>query len=216
MDNKVNQDLHTDSIDVASELQKFNQSTQVFDVEETVTDSSGVGYEDLAALYDVSQAVNSTLILDDMLDIVMTRSIKLFNTDRGFLMLLDSDGILQFKTAHNIRMEQLDSDDLKISSTIADLVVRTGKAIYTSDAQKDERFAGKSSIIDLNIRSAMCVPLTIKKSTIGCLYLDNSTKGKIFLKQDLVLFEMFAAQAALAIQNARLYSEVLESQNRLD
>ncbi len=169
-------------------------------------------YEDLAALYDISQAVNSTLILEDILGIVMTKSVALFNAERGFLMLLDDHGKLQFKTAHNINKDQLASEDLRISTTIADMVVRTGQSIYTSDALNDERFLKKASIVALNIRSAMCVPLRIKTRIIGVVYIDNSSQANIFLKQDLVLFEMFAAQAALAIHNARLYSEVLELQ----
>jgi len=127
-------------------------------------------------------------------------------------MLLDHDNRLQFKTAHNLKKEQLNSEDMRISTTIANSVVKSGKSIYTSDALNDQRFSQKASIIDLHIRSAMVVPLKIKTETIGVLYLDNSSQTNIFIKQDLVLFEMFAAQAALAIHNARLYSEVLELQ----
>ncbi len=205
-------DNKSDNINIASELKKFNLDFDYKGIGQDQSSEGGIGYDDLATLYDVSQAVNSTLILDDILDIVMTRSIKLLNAERGFLMLLDNCGKLQFKTAHNIKKEQLDSQDMKISTTVADMVVKTGQAVYTSDAQIDDRFSQKASIIDLNIRSAMCVPLKIKKSVIGVLYLDNSSQANIFLKQDLALFEMFAAQAALAIHNARLYTEVLELQ----
>jgi PAS domain S-box-containing protein len=202
----------SNNINIASELKKFNLDFEHDGIRQEESLEGGIGYDDLATLYDVSQAVNSTLILDDILNIVMTRSIKLLNAERGFLMLLDNYGKLQFKTAHNIKKEQLDSQDMKISTTIADMVVKTGQAVYTSDAQIDDRFSQKASIIDLNIRSAMCVPLKIKTSVIGALYLDNSSQANIFLKQDLALFEMFAAQAALAIHNARLYTEVLELQ----
>lgn len=209
---KIKQDEST-KIDIASELKKINLDLNKSDEDPGGSGANvGIGYDDLAALYDVSQAVNSTLILDDILNMVMTRSIKLLHAERGFLMLLDNDGKLQFKTAHNIKKEQLDSQDMKISTTLANMVVKSGNAIYTSDAQTDERFSQKASILDLNIRSAMCVPLKIKRKIIGVLYLDNSSQANIFLKQDLALFEMFAAQAAVAIHNARLYTEVLELQ----
>ena len=213
MDNFLKSGAQTSkNINIASELKKFNLNLNPTDKAKDSTIDGGIGYDDLATLYDISQAVNSTLILDDMLSLVMTRSIKLLNAERGFLMLLDDSGKLQFKTAHNIRKEQLDSHDMKISTTIADTVVKTGEAVYTSDAQIDDRFSQKASILDLNIRSAMCVPLKIKTKIIGVLYLDNSSQANIFLKQDLKLFEMFAAQAAIAIHNARLYTEVLELQ----
>jgi PAS domain S-box-containing protein len=201
-----------DQQDIIGQLKAF---TNDIPDAESIDDSSIKGsldYKDLAALYDINQAVNSTLILDDILDIVMAKSVNLFNAERGFLMLLDNDDRLQFKTAHNIKKEQLNSEDMRISTTIANTVVKTGQSIYTSDALSDERFAQKASIIDLHIRSAMVVPLKLKTKTIGVLYLDNSSQTNIFIKQDLVLFEMFAAQAALAIHNARLYSEVLELQ----
>ncbi len=201
----------SNNISIVSELKKFNLGVNK-EIEKDASHNDGIGYEDLAALYDVSQAVNSTLILDDILDTVMTKSIRLLNAERGFLMLLDDHGKLQFKTAYNIKKEQLDSEDMKISTTIANMVVNTGRGVCTSDAQTDERFFQKASIIDLNIRSAMSVPLKIKKKIIGVLYLDNSSQANIFLKGDLALFEMFAAQAALAIYNASLYTEVLELQ----
>jgi signal transduction histidine kinase len=199
-------------IDIASQLKAFNMSASKTEEHTKTTIEGNLDYEDLTALYDINQAVNSTLILDDILDIVMTKSVNLFNAERGFLMLLDDYGNLQFKIAHNIKKEQLNSDDMRISTTIANTVVKTGQSIYTSDAMSDERFSRKASIIDLHIRSAMVVPLRLKTKIIGVLYLDNSTQANIFIKQDLVLFEMFAAQAALAIQNARLYTEVLELQ----
>jgi signal transduction histidine kinase len=201
-----------DNINIASALKAFNadivndETTQEEHLEGTLD------YKDLAALNEVNQAVNSTLILDDILGIVMAKSVKLFDAERGFLMLLDDVGKLQLKTAHNIKKEQLHSEDMRISTTIANKVVKTGQAVYVSDALSDDRFSQKASIIDLNIRSAMCVPLKLKTKIIGVLYLDNSSKANIFIKQDLILFEMFAAQAALAIHNARLYTEVLELQ----
>lgn len=164
---------------------------------------------DLAALLDVSKAISSTLILDDILQMVMKKAIKLLGAERGFLMLLDSKGELQFKTAHNICKDSLSKEDLRISMSIANKIAQTGESIYTSDAQKDKRFSKQKSIMELNLKSIMCVPLKSKEKIIGILYLDNSTKKSIFLESDLHLFEVFAGQAAIAIENARLYEDVL-------
>ena len=100
-------------------------------------------------------------------------------------------------------------EDFKISNSIADQVAGTGKSVYTSDAQSDERYAGQKSVRELHLRSIMCVPLKIKNSVIGIIYLDNSSQAKLFLKSDLFLFELFAQQAANAIHNASLYDHVL-------
>ncbi|MGB2696653.1 MAG: GAF domain-containing protein, partial [Candidatus Zixiibacteriota bacterium] len=164
---------------------------------------------DLEILLEVSKAINSTLILDDILQMVMKKSIKLLGAERGFLMLLDSKGNLQFKTAHNICKDSLSKEDLKISMSIANKVAQSGESIYTSDAQKDKRFSKQKSIVELNLKSIMCVPLKSKEKIIGILYLDNSTKKGIFLESDLHLFEVFAGQAAIAIENAKLYEDLL-------
>ena len=164
---------------------------------------------DLEALLDVSKAINSTLVLDDILHMVMKKAIKLLGAERGFLMLLDSRGDLQFKTAHNICKDSLSKEDLRISMSIANKVAQSGESIYTSDAQKDKRFSKQKSIMELNLKSIMCVPLKSKEKITGILYVDNSTKKSIFLESDLHLFEVFAGQAAIAIENASLYEDLL-------
>jgi PAS domain S-box-containing protein len=202
----------TEKLNIASELKKFSTNTHIPDIVGGHGAAHALGSEDLQALYEVSRAVNSTLILDEILSIVMKKSIELLKAERGFLMLLDSDGNLQFKTAHNINKQELVKSDLQVSTTIAEGVVKTGRSVYTSDALNDGRFAEKQSVLQMNIRSAMCVPLKIKNQMIGVVYLDNSSKANIFLQSDLYLFELFADQAALAIQNAQLYTELFNLQ----
>jgi two-component system NtrC family sensor kinase len=165
--------------------------------------------DDLEALLDISKAINSTLVLDDILQMVMRRAIKLLRAERGFLMLLDEEGNLQFKTAHNICKESLSKEDFRISMSIASSVAATGKSVYASDAQHDERYSKQKSVVELDLKSVMCVPLKSKEKIIGILYLDNSAKSNIFLQSDLYLFELFAGQAAIAIENAKLYENLL-------
>ncbi len=201
-----------EKLNIASELKKFSSTSKIPSIEGELDAAHALGSEDLQVLYEVSRAVNSTLILDEILGMVMKKSIELLKAERGFLMLLDSNGKLQFKTAHNIKKQGLDESDLKVSTTIAEGVVKTGRSTYTSDAMNDDRFSSKQSVLQMNIRSAMCVPLKIKNQIIGVVYLDNSSKANIFLQSDLYLFELFADQAALAIQNAQLYTELFNLQ----
>lgn len=164
---------------------------------------------DLKAILDISQTINSSLVLDDILQKVMKYAIELLQAERGFLMLLDEAGELQFKTVHNISREVLHQEDFKISNSIANDVARNGISVYTSDAQADEKYSKQKSIAELNLRSIMCVPLKIKDKIIGVVYLDNSTEAKIFLQSDLYLFELLAEQASTAIENAKLYENLL-------
>jgi signal transduction histidine kinase len=164
---------------------------------------------DLKAILDISQAINSSLVLDDILRKVMKHAIALLQAERGFLMLLDESGELQFKTAHKISRDKLLQEDFKISNSIANKVAKNGVSVYTSDAQADEKYANQKSIVELNLRSIMCVPLKIKEKIIGVVYLDNSTEAKVFLQSDLYLFELLSEQASIAIENAKLYENLL-------
>ena len=132
---------NTEKLDIASELKKFSATTAVPDIVGGYGAAHALGSEDLQALYEVSRAVNSTLILDEILGIVMKKSIELLKAERGFLMLLDSDGKLQFKIAHDIKKQEITKNDLRVSTTIAEGVVKSGKSLYTSDALNDGRFS---------------------------------------------------------------------------
>ncbi len=199
-----------ESVDILSEMgtmfEKVRSSRPRLVVDQK---ESELKNNDLEALLDISKAINSTLVLEDILQMVMRRAIKLFGAERGFLMLLDDEGNLQFKTAHNICKESLSKEDLKISMSIANKVAQSGESIYTSDAQRDKRYSKQKSIVELNLKSIMCVPMKSKEKIIGILYLDNSSEKSIFLESDLRLFEVFAGQAAIAIENAKLYENLL-------
>ena len=164
--------------------------------------------DDIRAVLEISLAINSSLVLEEILQVVMQKAVELLSAERGFIMLLDSQGRLQFKSAHNIRKEETSDAYFKISNSIANRVAQTGKSVYTSDAQEDERYAKQQSVVELHLRSIMCVPLKIKSTVIGIVYLDNSSQAKLFLKSDLILFELFAQQAAIAIHNAQLYTRL--------
>jgi PAS domain S-box-containing protein len=164
----------------------------------------------LEALLDISKAINSTLVLDEILRRVMRHAIDLLSAERGFLMLLDEEGKLQFRIAHNIRKESLDTeDDFRISRSIADRVAETGISEYTSNAQEDPRYAHQKSVAELSLRFIICVPLKVRDTVIGVCYLDNQSRAGLFGKSDLRLFELFAEQAAIAIENAKLYERLL-------
>lgn len=160
-------------------------------------------------LLEISALVNSSLVTDDILQVVMKRAIEMMKAERGFLMLLDENNQLQFRTVYNLCKEELMQEDFKFSGSVANKVALTGESVYTSDAQNDERYSKQKSIAELNLRSIMCVPLKIQDRTIGVIYLDNSSEARLFLESDLYLFELFATQAAIAINNSRLYEKIL-------
>lgn len=167
------------------------------------------GIGDLRALLEASLVVNSSLVLDDVLEIVMRKAIELMQAERGLIMLLDDDGRLQTRSAYNLVEEEMLDDEFRISSSIARQVAKTGKSVYTSDAIADERYAQQQSVVELHLRSIMSVPIKYKDQLVGVIYLDNSTEARSFLKSDLYILELYAQMVANALHNAAVHDSLV-------
>ncbi len=174
--------------------------------------------KEMEILVKIGKVINSVLDMNQLLNLIMDMVIKVVNAERGFLMLKDKEtGELEFKIARNMDMELKDKALFTISSGIASRVAREEKAILTSDAQSDERFSDQASIMNYNLRSVMCVPLKIKNEVIGTIFVDNRTVAGVFTDRTMNLLTSFANQAAIAIENARLYESVAEeTKNRMN
>lgn len=171
----------------------------------------------VATLYEVSRAVGSSLNLQTVLDQVMDSIIQLTGAERGFLMLLDDDGNLEMKVARNFDKESLDKEGSTISQTITRQVFETGEPVVTTNAQEDPRYAGQASIIAHGMRSIMASPLRARGQITGVVFVDNRIRAGIFNEDDLATLDTFASQAAVAIDNARLYGETdAELQARIE
>lgn len=177
----------------------------------------------LLALTNIGQVINSSLDLDQVLGIVMDTIIRLTGAERGFLMLRNEQGELSVHIARNIERESLPDGDLGISQTVVNKVIAEGKPVLSTNAQEDPRFGSEKSIILNNLRSILCVPLTVKDELTGVIYADNRVRTGLFTETELDLLSAFANQAAVAIENARLFdsvnktlSEVTELKNLMD
>jgi len=193
----------------------FNLSQQTSEFEEERSK--------LLALTDTTQAVNSTLELNEVLCIVMDTIVRLTKAERGFLMLRDPQGEMVTHVARNWEQESINTSEFAISRTVVERVIESGDAILTTNAQEDPRFGNQESIVAYNLRSILCVPLKVKAELIGVLYADNRIRSGLFRESDRTLLGAFANQAALAIENARLFAsiratlaEVTELKNLMD
>ncbi len=168
-------------------------------------------YRHRLALAEISQVVNSTLELDEVLCIVMDNIVGLTRAERGFLMLKDEHGNLAIRIARNWEKETIHPNEAAISSTVIQKVIESGDAILTTNAQEDPRLSGQASIVAYNLRSILCVPLKLKNDLIGVIYADNRIRTGIFTEAERDLLVAFANQAAVAIDNARLFSSLKQT-----
>jgi adenylate cyclase len=180
-------------------------------------------FSHLQALAGIGQVVNSTLEVDEVLQIVMDTIVRLTEAERGFLMLRDERGEMVIRIARNWEQESINKSESSISRSIVQRVIDGGEALLTTNAREDPRFGGQESIIAFNLRSILCVPLMVKTELIGVIYTDNRIRSGIFSESERDLLIAFANQAAVSIENARLFSslkrtleEVTELKNLMD
>ena len=165
-------------------------------------------HSNMLALAAVGQVINSSLELDEVLTIVMDNIVRLTKAERGFLMLRDDKNEMVIRMGRNWEMATINPSELTVSSSIVGRVIESGEPIVTTNAQEDHRFAGQESIVAFNLRSILCVPLKVKNEMIGVIYADNRIRAGIFADSEKELLAAFANQAAVAIENARLFSSL--------
>jgi putative nucleotidyltransferase with HDIG domain len=202
---------------VSTALQDITRVSQsLLMLEQSISDQLKVNQSQLGALMNVGQKINSSLGLKQVLEEVMDSLIALMRAERGFLMLRESNGELSVRIARGIDHMNLDEESFKVSKTVVRRVVESGEPILTTNAQADPRFDGQLSVAAYQLRSILCVPLKLKNELIGVLYVDNRARIGIFQESDLVLISAFADQAAVAIENARLFENLKETNFQLE
>jgi adenylate cyclase len=168
-------------------------------------------HSNMLALANIGQVINSSLELDEVLTIVMDNIVQLTKAERGFLMLRDNKGQMVIRMARNWEMESVNSSELTVSRSVVGRVIESGESLITTNAQEDQRFMGQESIVAFNLRSILCVPLKVKNDLIGVIYADNRIRTGIFAESERNLLVAFANQAAVAIENARLFSSLKQT-----
>ncbi|MBP85848.1 MAG: protein serine phosphatase [Planctomycetaceae bacterium] len=164
----------------------------------------------LDALLEIMQSLGRAVSLDKVLPQLLDGLFRIFlQADRGFVGLLDETGTLVSRWT---KLRREDSDEtIRVSRTIAKQVMETKEAILSADAASDARFEMSQSIADFRIRSMMCVPLVdFDGEAFGTLQIDTLDQRQRFREDDLELLISVAAQASVAIDNAKLHEEALE------
>src|SRR5690349_16393089 len=161
------------------------------------------------ALADVAALINSSLDLTQVLNETMDTIIKLTGAERGYLMLRDEEsGDMDLVVARNVDRQTIDGSAFEVSRSVVERAAERGEAIMTTNAQEDQQFQHSESIVGYSLRSILCVPLKLKDEVTGVIYTDNKSLTGLFTEQTRELLQAFANQAAVAIENARLFARV--------
>jgi adenylate cyclase len=167
-------------------------------------------YEKLRVSYEMMRAIGVELDVDKLLTKILAAAFQILPADRGVILLYDDHKQLTPRCVQTKR-QQAEGENVVLSTTIIDQVLRDKAAVLSSDASVDSRFSGAHSIIMQGIRSSMAVPLLHAGEVFGIMLLDSQIAANAFNEKDLQLFQNVANQAAIAIQNS-LFALRLEAE----
>ena len=175
---------------------------------------------DVGTVITAAQAVSGEIVLDRLIETLMTIALKNAGAQRGLLILLEGDkprieaeGKVDHKTVEvKVRREAVTQADMPES--LLHYVVRTRQSVIFDDALAQEPFSTDDYIREKRARSVLCLPLVKQTKLIGVLYLENNFASHVFTPARISILELVASQAAISLENARLYGELTVSEDR--
>ena len=175
----------------------------------------------LQVMYRTALAVSHTLDIDQLLDRILGLIFEWVEADRGCIMLVNPDTRKLEPKARRDRKGGGAEEKMSISQSILDYVLEHNEGVLTTNAKEDERFDPTASILQLKIREAICVPMQARYQMVGVIYVDSSTppekvvrqgSSTLFSEEHLKLMVAIAHQAALAIEDTRYYSAMVQAE----
>jgi len=181
---------------------------------------------DLNAAIKASQAISGEILLDKLLAKLITILLETTGAQSGFLILENNgellieaeawaDGETTVLQAMPIEFVYPDGQMPLLSSAIINYVMRTEESVVLNDALNQGNYTHERYIKKFNVRSVACVPLINQGKLIGLTYLENNLATRAFTSDRVEIIKILSGQAAIAISNAKLYTEVKESERRL-
>jgi predicted ATPase/signal transduction histidine kinase/CheY-like chemotaxis protein/tRNA A-37 threonylcarbamoyl transferase component Bud32 len=215
------EDLEAKYPHILSQISK--QKTTIIEVDDRInsTTKSSQVFLDLAAVMKASLALSGEIVLDKLLAKLMEIVLENAGAESGFL-ILEKSGQLFIEASRRFGQEQINlqqstpvnfSQELPIS--VINYVHRTQESIVLNDADPDREgvFTTDEYIINRKPKSILCTPIVYQGKLVGILYLENNLTKSAFTSERLEILQILSSQAAISIENARLYND-LEEYNR--
>ena len=164
----------------------------------------------LRYLYTFISEISTIFNVRQLLQRVLEKVFDFLTVDRGYIMLADRSNKLSLAASHIA--EDSTSKDLPISQTIINEVFSKQLGVLSSNAMTDKRFASGKSVLNLGIRSAICVPIKGRDRILGVIHVDCSMANHTYSTEQLRLLTTIGVQAGLALENVRLYEQSVKAE----
>ena len=177
----------------------------------------------LRAVYTVMNQIASNYDPCSLVDQILETSMKAIAAQRAAVLFADPEGedllpcpvCRKFHVLHEGRLRHVDREGVRISNTVAHRVLAMGESVLYQDTQTAGDIKGAESMVSLNLRSIMCVPLRAKQKIVGLLYVDTDRPGHSYTRQDMLLTTAVGNSAGIALENARMHLQIIEKE-RMD
>jgi phosphoserine phosphatase RsbU/P len=180
----------------------------------------------LARFIEVNQAFKFSLTPDDVLCLIVDAAIEITQAGRGFLMLRNENGDLEFKVARDHERNWLVGNDFAMSRSVVEEAFKQNRSIIISEALDKAPHLASESVRGLDLRSIACIPLRrfqmsenmdatalLKRDVIGVLYVDSHKAGGSLTETSMRLLESLAFEATKSLESVRLMHEEQEKKN---
>jgi phosphoserine phosphatase RsbU/P len=211
-----------DSVERASAIFDSSPRLALTQQAERVT-SANEELKKLARFIEVNQAFKFSLTPDDVLCLIVDAAIEITQAERGFLMLRNDAGDLEFKVARDDNRRWLQGADFAMSRSVVEEAFKQSRSVIINDSNTSERAIPRESVRSLDLRSIACIPLRrfqmtenmdatsiLKRESIGVLYVDSHIIGGTITETSIRLLESLAFEATKSLESVRLMHEERE------
>jgi PAS domain S-box-containing protein len=176
---------------------------------------------DLATVIKVSQAISAEIVLEMLIDTLMRTAIEQAGAERGLLILqrgAEPRIEAEATTGADAVVVQLRDQPVTPSvlpESVLNYVLRTRESVIVDDAAAQPEFAADPYIRERQARSILCLPLITQAKLGGVLYLENNLSSRAFAPARSAVLKLLASQAAIALENARLYRDLEQREAKI-
>jgi transcriptional regulator with GAF, ATPase, and Fis domain len=202
---------------VATRLEARAASGAVPPIDPTATMTSVEGL-DLATVIKASQTISGEILIEKLVETLMVTTLQHAGAERGLLVLrrgdearVEAEATTQ-QDAIAVRLRGTAAGPSDLPETVLKLVLRTQEALILNDAAVPNPFSADDYLATHRVRSLLCLPLVKQATLVGVLYLENTITAHVFTPARIELLTLLSSQAAISLENARLYADLREAQ----
>jgi PAS domain S-box-containing protein len=187
----------------------------------TATIGAPVEQLDVGTVLKAAQAVSGEIVLDKLIKTLLRIAVEHAGAERGLLILFPGDEpriAAEAATGSGqveVTLRQAAVSPAELPESVLHYLIRSRKSVILDDALAQNPFSADEYIGQKHPRSVLCLPLVKQSKLIGVLYLENKLASHVFTPARISVLELLASQAAISLENARLYSDLAEREARI-